>query len=545
MRRKNDPRLTGRIITALIASMVTFTVVAQVPAPRPKLVVGIMIDGLREDYLDLLKGYFGENGFKRLMKDGVMFDNVNYGTAVDATAATAMIYTGSAPAVNGIPAAMVYDPENKRSYPIVLDPSKIGNYTDETYSPKPIRVSTLADEVRIDGGGFGAVHSVAPSAPQAIVLSGHAGNSAFWINDATGKWATTTHYKDVPPTMQSRNYSKPLTVRLDTLTWRPLLAPERYPDLPAYKKFYPFRYLFQHNDVNRYRNYKTSAPVNTEITDIASEYLKSLQLGAHDAIDMLNLGYTLAPFAGAKDADSRIETMDSYLRLDADLGRLFKEIDGKVGLDNTFIMVAGTPAPANDKRDDEKWSIPNGEFSVRRAISLLNMFFIPQYGNGEWIAGYHKGQIYLNHKLIKEKGLDPKKLRVDAADFLERMSGVSRAWTIDDIQAGKAGINSDALKRNTQVDYAGDILIEVNPGWEIVEVEPTSQKEHRSTVRSGLMTAPVFLLSPQLTPTRITGEIDARSIAPTVARLLRIRSPNASQLPPMHLDKKTNTVTSK
>ena len=70
MRRKNDPRLTGRIITALIASMVTFTVVAQAPAPRPKLVVGIMIDGLREDYLDLLKGYFGENGFKRLMKDG-------------------------------------------------------------------------------------------------------------------------------------------------------------------------------------------------------------------------------------------------------------------------------------------------------------------------------------------------------------------------------------------------------------------------------------------------------------------------------------------
>ena len=362
MRRKNDPRLTGRIITALVASMVTFTVVAQAPAPRPKLVVGIMIDGLREDYLDLLKGYFGENGFKRLMKDGVMFDNVNYGTAVDATAATAMIYTGSAPAVNGIPAAMVYDPENKRSYPIVLDPSKIGNYTDETYSPKPIRVSTLADEVRIDGGGFGAVHSIAPSAPQAIVLSGHAGNSAFWINDATGKWATTTHYKDVPPTMQSRNYSKPLTVRLDTLTWRPLLAPDRYPDLPAYKKFYPFRYLFQHNDVNRYRNYKTSAPVNTEITDIATEYLKGLQLGAHEAIDMLNLGYTVAPFAGAKDADSRIEMMDSYLRLDADLGRLFNEIDGKVGLDNTFIMVAGTRLPPTTSATTINGAYPTASF---------------------------------------------------------------------------------------------------------------------------------------------------------------------------------------
>ena len=87
MRRKKDPRITVRLVTALIAS----------------LVVGIVIDGLREDYLDLLKGYFGENGFKLLMRDGVMLDNVNYGTALDATAATAMIYSGASPSVNGTP----------------------------------------------------------------------------------------------------------------------------------------------------------------------------------------------------------------------------------------------------------------------------------------------------------------------------------------------------------------------------------------------------------------------------------------------------------
>ena len=87
--------------------MVTLSVAAQAPSPRPKLVVGIVIDGLREDYLDLLKGYFGENGFKLLMRDGVMLDNVNYGTALDATAATAMIYSGASPSVNGIPAAFV------------------------------------------------------------------------------------------------------------------------------------------------------------------------------------------------------------------------------------------------------------------------------------------------------------------------------------------------------------------------------------------------------------------------------------------------------
>lgn len=538
MRRKNDFCITTRLITALVASMVTFTVVAQAPSPRPRLVVGIMIDGLREDYLDLLKGYFGEDGFKRIMRDGVMFEDVNYGTAVDVAAATAMIYTGSSPAINGIPAAMVYDTEKRISYPIVLDPTKIGNYTDETYSPKAIKVSTLSDEVRIDGGGLGNVYSVATSAPQSIILAGHAGNSAFWINDVTGKWATTTYYKDVPPVMQSRNYSRPLSTRLDTLTWRPLMAPEKYPDLPAYKKYYPFRHLFQRNDIDRFRNYKTSAPVNTELTDIASDYLKGLRLGNGNAMDMLSIGYTLAPFAAAKDADSRIETMDSYIRLDSELARLLKEIDTNVGLDKTFIMIAGTPPVQNNKRDDEKWGIPDGEFSPRQAISLLNVYLMAKYGNGEWVSGYYNGQMFLNHALIKEHDLDLKTVRAEAADFLVRMSAVSRVWTIDDILAGRAGVNADAIKRNTHVDYAGDIMIEVNPGWEIVETDPVSKKERRSTMRTGTMTAPVFLLSPDLKPKHISVETDARSIAPTVARLLRIRSPNAAEFPPLRLEKK-------
>ncbi len=537
MRRKLEQRLTLRIATALIASVVSFTIVAQNPTPRPKLVVGIMIDGLREDYLDLLKGYFGENGFKLLMQNGVMLDNVDFGTALDPAAATAVIFSGAAPTANGIPAAYVYDPEKHRQYSIVLDASKIGNYTDETYSPAAMRVSTLSDEIRIDGAGFGSVHSIAPTAPQAIIMAGHAGNSAFWINDVTGKWATTTYYKDVPSTMQSRNYSKPLSTRLDTITWRPSLTPDKYPDLPAYKKYYPFRYLFQRNDLNRYKNYKTSAPVNTEVTDIAIDYIKSLNLGNHDAMDMLNLSYTVAPFTGAKDSDNRIETMDSYLRLDYDISRLLQLINTNIGLKNTLVFVAGTPAAASSKRDDEKWGIPYGEFSTRRAMSLLNVFLMAKYGNGEWVSGYHNNQVFLNQKLIKDHDIDLRDIRTEVADFMIRMSGVSRAWTIDDITAQRAGNNAEALNRNTQVDYAGDVFVEVTPGWEVVDIDLDTQKENRSTVRTGIITAPAFILSPSIKPTRIMGTVDARSIAPTVARLLRIRSPNATELPPLTLEK--------
>ena len=230
--------------------------------------------------------------------------------------------------------------------------------------------------------------------------------------------------------------------------------------------------------------------------------------------------------------------MDSYLRLDKDLERLFQIIDDKVGLDNAFIMLAGTPSAPGNKRDDEKWGIPNGEFIPKRAISLLNMYFVAKYGNEEWVSGYHDSQLFLNRKLIQERGLDLAAMRAEAADFLTRMSGVSGVWTIDDVIAGRAGNNAAALKRNTNVNFAGDLLLAITPGWEIVEIDPTSAKEVRSTVRSGIMTAPVFLYSSQLKPTRIVEETDARSIAPTVARLLRIRSPNAADLPPLALEKK-------
>lgn len=538
MRKKTDTSITIRLATLLVASMVSLTLAAQAPSPRPKLVVGIVVDGLREDYIDLLKGYFGPDGFRRLMRDGVMLDNVDFGTYVDPVAATAIIYSGASASVNGIPATYVYDNAGRREHSIVLDPEKIGNYTDETYSPKAVRVSTLSDEVRIDGGGIGSVYSIAPQPAQSIILAGHAGNSAFWLNDVTGRWATTTYYKDVPQPIQARNFAKPLPARLDTLAWRPLMKPEQYPDLPAYKKYYPFRHLFQHNDVDRFRNFKTSAPANTEVTDIAAEYIRGLKLGTRGAIDMLNIGYTVCPFAKAKDSDHRLETMDTYLRLDADLARLFQVIDGTVGLGNTFIFLTGTPAAPSDKRDDDRWGIPNGEFSARRAMSLLNVYLMARHGNGEWVSGYHNGHLFLNKELIKQHDLDIREVREDAASFLIRMSGVSGAWTIDDVVAGKAGNNAAALKRNTVADYAGDVIVEVNPGWEIVSINPTTQKEERTTVRTGLISSPAFFLSPDLAADRISAPVDARSIAPTVARVLRIRSPNATELPALPLKRK-------
>lgn len=521
----------------LLASMVGISIPAAEPEARSQLVVGIVVDGLERDYIDLLRGRFGKGGFNRLLRDGVVISNADYGTSLDVTAATAMLMTGASPSVNGIGEAFSYDADGRRTVAVLADPQSIGNYTNETYSPRNLVVGTLADEVRIAGGGVTSVYSIAPDAQQAIILGGHAANSAVWINDDTGNWATTTFYKDVPMLLGSRNRLSPLSSRLDTMSWTPAMASADYPDLPDHLKHYPFRYVYPRGNADRYEVFKNSAPVNAEVTALATEFINTLGLGTHDGVDMINVAYTLRPFEHSKNPDNRFELMDSYIRLDRNLEQLFAAVD-RAGGGNSVIFLAATPPSSTVRRDDERWNMPYGEFSTRKAGSLLNMYLMAVYGNGEWVSGYHNGRFFLNAKLIKDMSLDARAVRTDAASFVARMSGVKEVFTVDEIIAGHAGERGAALKRNTHLATAGDIFVNVIPGWEIVNDYDGDYSNTRSNKveRTVATAAPVFILASGVDPKRFDMPVDVRTIAPTIARLLRIRSPNSASLPALELD---------
>lgn len=522
--------ISNKVLGVLILSLMGMAAGAQTAPKRPQLVVGIMVEGLNDDYLSLLGNYFTEGGFRRLMRDGATIPHLDYGPGVDAAAATAIIFTGAAPGVNGIPAAQVYDEKARKGVSVMLDTATMGNFTDETLSPSAILVSTLGDEVRLDAAGTGWVYSIAPDPTQAIVMAGHAGNSAVWINDTKGTWATTTHYKDVPRTISTRNYSRPLAAMLDTMAWTPLLSPSVYPDVPDYKKQYPFRHSFPRKDIDRYDRFKASAKANAEVTSLAKDYLTTMQFGERGPVDMLNLAYSVAPYPYTRDADNRMEALDSYLRLDRDLASLFATIDKKVGAGNALIFLAGFPAQNTGPRDDEKWGVPSGEFSPRKATSLLNMYLMALHGNGDWVSGYFNRNFYLNQRLIKERNLDAAAVRAEAAEFLTRMSGVSSVHTVDDIIAARAGDNAQALKRNTSVSHSGDIIVNITPGWVIVD-ETAPEGVASPVARDAYTPSAAFIMGPGVKPQVIDTPVDARTIAPTVSRLLRIRSPNAASLP--------------
>lgn len=501
---------------------------------RPTLLVDITVNGLDYDMLREMSPHFGPDGFNRLLTRGTVIESIDFGSRIDDTAAAAVLATGASPAVNGITGTTLFDQASRRAVSILNDPAQIGNFTDETYSPGGIRVSTLADEVRLDANGLGNVHSIAPSPEQAIIGAGHAGNSATWISDTSGKWATTTYYKDLPSPLASINRRSPLSSRLDTLTWLPAAPQGAMAHLPSYKKIYPFRHSFPRSDTDRYRRFKASAPVNTEVTDLAVDYIKLLGLGRREPIDMLSLAYTLQPYLHGRDGDNRAELIDAYMRLDRDIARLLSAIESPgPGLPSTVVAVAGTPADASTLPDDQKWGVPTGEFSAQRAVSLLKMNLMTIYGNGDWVKGYHNRQFFLNRDLIRERGLNLTEVAHESADFLRKMAGVTYASTLADIIAG--GDSRDGIfppVRNLDADTAGDVFIAVTPGWKITTDDTVAAG---GVERMSPATSAAIIMAPSVAPSVIADRVDARAIAPTLSRLLKVRAPAGASVPPLRL----------
>ncbi|MDE6423878.1 MAG: alkaline phosphatase family protein [Muribaculaceae bacterium] len=525
----------NRLLTSVICGLVGINTMLAADPARPKLVVGIVVDQLRTDYIEYLQNLFGEKGFKKLMKEGAFLRNVDYKVAsLDKASGTAMVYTGAYPRQTGVAAATVYDPEVRRMVPALQDPKTIGNFTDETLSPTALRLSTISDEIAIDGVGIGAVYSIAPDAQQSIIMAGHAGTSAFWINDNTGRWATTTYYRETPKPVTQRNYDQPLSSRLDTMQWRPALPISRYPGLPAQKRMYDFKHTFSMADRNVYRQYASSPLVNTEVTDVAISYLKDLKTGQKsDAIDMLNIAYTAAPFKSVKDGDFRLELEDSYIRLDGQLSRLFDAIDKYVGLDHTFVYVTSTGYYDDAVVDDPKYRIPTGEFSVKRALSLLNSYLTAKYGNGSYVDTYSRGHIYLDHKEIESKQLNLTEVAQEARDFLVRMSGVSDAYTMADIMSS-ALPGMEALRLGTDPKTGGDVVLDFNSGWRVND--DTRFPNEVQVVRSSMVLSPAFFMGSGVKPQTISTPVDATAIAPTVTQTLRIRAPSGAVSKPIALE---------
>lgn len=500
----------NRLITSVIFGLVGINTVLHADPTRPRLVVGIVVDQLRSDYIEYLRDLFGENGFKRLMDSGVYIRDIDFkGADLDFAAASATAMTGDYPAANGIVAEMA-----------------------DFKSPAQLRLSTISDEIAIDGGGMSAVYSIAPDALTASILAGHAGNSAVWISPVSGQWTSSDYFGQLPTPASNANRRAPLSSRTDTIRWRPVMPLDKYPGIPAQKKYYDFTYTFPRTDKTVYERLAVSPIANREITDLAIDYLKSLRLGnRNDAIDVLNIGYTAAPYKYGTDGDFRLELEDSYIRLDSQLSRLLSAIDEYVGLNNTLLYLTSTGYYDDATPDDPKYRIPTGELSVKRMTSLLNSFLSAKYGNGDYIERYSRGRITLNRRTLDAHRANPTAAAEEARTFLSKMQGVAEAYTLAEVLSPLTpGIEN--LRLSVDPDSAGDIYLRFSPGWTVTD-DLTYPSVTRSVRTSAAVATPAFILTPFAAPTTIRQSVSAETLAPTITGMLHIRSPNGAKGKPL------------
>ena len=256
--QKNMEHRVRKILTSLIAILAATNLEAQ--QSTPKLVVCITVDQLRGDYIEYFYNTFGERGFKRLMNEGLVYNNIRFEFSdIDEASAFATLFTGSNPNFNGIAGKNIYDFDKEKEVSVLYDPDYIGNYTKEHYSPRKLISSTIGDELKIASKGRSDVYAIAPNPESAILSAGHAANGAFWMDDYNGKWATTTYYKGLPWYVDRYNNGpESLSARLEQMTWTPSLSLDKFNAFPYVLDEIPFKYTFKENTNECFFNLKTS-----------------------------------------------------------------------------------------------------------------------------------------------------------------------------------------------------------------------------------------------------------------------------------------------
>lgn len=518
---------------ALLASLVMLTALgrAQTMPEVPRVVVNIIIDQLRSDYLEAFSPLYGEGGFVRLMQEGRSYSQAQYSFSdPDRASAVASLISGTCPYENGIVGLRWLDRQTLTPVYCVEDKAYPGWHTVEQVSPQYLGVSTLGDEMKVASEGAALVMSVAPSSDAAVLSAGHAADAAFWIDDNTGSWCGSSYYGDFPLWAARYEKEQPLSSRIGKLHWKPfneLVGNFNYFVAGGVRK--PFEHKFTGD--RRYREFKASACVNDETNRFIKHLMSNTAFGVDGVTDLLNVTYYAGSFDHRSVTEYGMELQDIYARLDRSLEELFEIVEHRAGRGKALFVVTSTGCTDPETAQDlSRYRIPTGTFSITRAKLLLNMYLIAVYGPGQYVETALDNELYLNLKLIESRNMNLTEVLERSSDFLIQLSGVREVFTSQRLMVGAGAPGINLLRNAYNPHSSGDILIHIAPGW-ILENEDTHEQ---SICRESYMGFPLFLMGGGLQAEKVRTPVTIDQVAPTVAQVLRIRAPNACDTPPLN-----------
>lgn len=465
----------------LVISLITSTLFVQ-SQQQPKLVVGIVVDQMRYDYLTRFWDKFGEDGFKKLIKNGFNCEQTHFNYMPTYTApGHASIYTGTTPANHGIIANNWYDKIAKTNTYCTSDNNyaSVGTATNMgKMSPSKMLVTTFADELKTANKKTKVI-GISIKDRGAILPAGHQADAAYWFaGEDEGKWISSTYYmQQLPKWLEALNKKNTANTYLQQ-PWETLLPIAEYTESIADNNPYEEVFegekapVFPHNlsalrKANKNYDLIKNTPFgNTILKELAFEVIKNEQLGNDNITDLLTISFSSTDYVGHQFGPYSVEIQDTYLRLDREIAELLTFLEKQVG-ENEFLVfltadhgVADIPQHAIDNK------IPAGYFEEKATLKALNKFLVEKFKVEKLVENLSNYQLFFNHELIKELQLNLIDIENMAVNFMLKQDGIVKAVSATSLKSAEFDSKILAnVQRGFHQVRSGDVLFVLASGW--------------------------------------------------------------------------------
>jgi predicted AlkP superfamily pyrophosphatase or phosphodiesterase len=531
------------ISNLLVAQTKTTSAVSNLK--QPKLVVGIVVDQMRQDYIYRYWNKFGNGGFKKLINEGYFYRNAQYNYVPTFTGpGHASIYTGTSPATHGIIANDWFvKEENKMTY--CTEDGKVKSVGTESkaglMSPKNLLVTTIGDELKLNTNQQAKVFAISLKDRSSILPAGHSANGAFWFDGSNGKFISSSHYMNELPAWVNEFNSLQLAKTYLSQGWNTLYPIAGYTESIADKNNYeaapnkkdtaifPYQYNAQ-LEKNNYEIIKATPFGNTITKDLALACLKAEQLGKGKQADMLCISFSSTDYVGHSYGPRSVEVEDVYIRLDKDLEELINALNTSLGKDNYVIFLTADHGACDVPAHLMDLKIPGGYVNEDELTKIVKTFCQNQYGDS-LVSSLSNQQIFLDESKMMSMKLNKFAVEHTLANFMLSVKGVAEAYPSEVLKY--ENYTDDSFKYLIQKGYnhvrSGNVAFSYNPAW----MEYHNKGTTHGASYSYDTHVPLLFYGANIPKGFSVRKVNVVDIAPTVATMLHMSFPNGTTGKPL------------
>ena len=505
---------------SIVALLFSISLWAQAP-PRarppvsetrtPKLVVAIVVDQFRYDYLTRFRADY-TGGLKRLLDQGAVFTNARHEHVPTVTAVGHSTFlSGAPPAMSGIVGNQWWDRTTRKEVTSVSDEStKLLGGQGVGSSPRRLLQSTVGDELKLSGKG-GKVIGVSIKDRGAILPSGHMADGAYWFDGGSGNFVSSSYYfEKLPEWVAEFDHTRPAD-HYAGQDWMGHKTPAAAGP-PLY-------------------NQLEATPFGNELIEqFAVRALQAENLGQSGKIDLLTVSYSSNDYVGHLLGPDSPEVHDMAIRVDKLIGELIRAAEAQAGAGNVLVVLTADHGVAPVPEVNQARKMPGGRVDVPQQRAAVERALSTRFGAGAWIDYVSEAGIFLNPGTIAARKIDEADVEKIAADALRALPYIFRVYTRTQLLNG--AILEDQVGQRVRNGFnaarSGDLIILTDPYWVPLGLGGAPTGTNHGTPFDYDAHVPILFLGPQVRPGRYNRNVAASDIAPTLATLLGIETPSGS-----------------